>query len=115
MSVPILARAAAPRLDDLLTIFPIVVVTGPRQVGKSTLVQSHPALAPCLRLTLDDASTRAEAIAEPDIFVARAERMIIDEVQRAPDLLLAIKAVVDREAQRAPGHFVLTGSANLLM
>ncbi|MGH7662796.1 MAG: ATP-binding protein [Gemmatimonadaceae bacterium] len=115
MTAPILARAAAPRLDNLLTIFPIVVVTGPRQVGKSTLVQTHPALAPYLRLTLDDASTRAEAIAEPDFFVARAERMIIDEVQRAPDLLLAIKAVVDREAQRAPGHFVLTGSANLLM
>lgn len=115
MADPLLARAAAARLDSLAAIFPVVVVTGARQVGKSTLVQSHPALASYLRVTLDDATTRAEAIAEPDLFAARAGRMIIDEVQRAPDLLLAIKAAVDREAQRVPGHFVLTGSANLLM
>jgi predicted AAA+ superfamily ATPase len=99
----------------MLTNFPVVVVTGARQVGKSTLVQSHPSLAEYLRLTLDDAGIRAEAEANPDQFVARAPRMIIDEVQRVPDLLLAIKAAVDREGQSIAGHFVLTGSANMLM
>jgi uncharacterized protein len=111
----ILPRAAAQSLGDLLTDFPVVVVTGARQMGKSTLVDTHPKLGRHLRVTLDDATTRAEAVAEPGLFVARADSMIIDEVQRAPQLLLAIKAAVDREAQRVPGHFVLTGSANLLM
>lgn len=67
------------------------------------------------RWTLDDAATRAEAAADPVRFVRRAPRMIIDEVQRAPELLLAIKQEVDRERQREKGRFVLTGSANLLM
>lgn len=111
----ILPRAASTRLVALLANFPVVVVTGARQIGKSTLVQSHAALGEYLRVTLDDATTRAEAEQEPDLFVRRAPLMVIDEVQRAPDLLLAVKAAVDREAQRVPGHFVLTGSANLLM
>ncbi|HUF27824.1 MAG TPA: ATP-binding protein [Gemmatimonadaceae bacterium] len=108
-------RAASEALDALLGIFPVVVVTGARQTGKSTLVAIHPGLAEVPRWTLDDAGTRAEAQANPASFVRRAPRMIIDEVQRVPELLLAIKAEVDREGQRAKGRFVLTGSANLLM
>ncbi|MEO8619848.1 MAG: ATP-binding protein [bacterium] len=115
MSYDYLARAADDTLAGMLANFPVVVVTGARQVGKSSLVQAHPALASYLRVTLDDAATRAEAEADPDRFVSRAPLMIIDEVQRVPDLLLAIKAAVDREGQRVTGHFVLTGSANLLM
>ena len=115
MSKNALGRAAAATLAGMLTNFPVVVVTGARQVGKSTLVQEHPDLAQHLRVTLDDAGVRAEAAANPDQFVRRAPKMIIDEVQRVPDLLLAIKAAVDREGQRVAGHFVLTGSANLLM
>ena len=108
-------RAASGALDELLGIFPVVVVTGARQTGKSTLVAIHPALADLPRWTLDDAATRAEAEASPASFVRRAPRMLIDEVQRVPELLLAIKAEVDREGQRVKGRFVLTGSANLLM
>ena len=115
MSNRTLGRAAAATLAGMLTNFPVVVVTGARQVGKSTLVQAHPDLAQHLRVTLDDAGVRAEAEANPDQFVRRAPKMIIFEVQRVPDLLLAIKAAVDREGQRVAGHFVLTGSANLLM
>ena len=108
-------RAAAATLDALLGIFPVVVVTGARQTGKSTLVGTHPPLADVPRWTLDDATTRAEAEANPAQFVRRAPRMIIDEVQRVPELLLAIKAEVDREGQTVKGRFILTGSANLLM
>ena len=115
MSKNALGRAAADTLAGMLTNFPVVVVTGARQVGKSTLVQEHPDLAQHLRVTLDDAGVRADAEANPDGFVRRAPKMIIDEVQRVPDLLLAIKAAVDREGQRVARHFVLTGSANLLM
>jgi uncharacterized protein len=65
-----------------------------------------------LRLTLDDVDTRAQALSDPEGLVARADRMSIDEVQRAPDLLIAIKRAVDLD--RRPGRFVLTGAANLL-
>jgi uncharacterized protein len=87
---------------------------GARQVGKSTLVtrvaaEDHPA-----RLhTLDDKATREAAIADPAGFVAGFDGpVVLDEVQRAPDLLLAIKEAVDRNS--GPGQFLLTGSANVL-
>ncbi len=108
-------RAAAKTLEYLLGVFPVVVVTGARQTGKSTLVAVHPAITGYARFNFDDAATRAEAEDDPSAFVRRAPRMIIDEVQRVPQILLAIKAEVDRELQQTPGRFVLTGSANLLM
>lgn len=64
-------------------------------------------------LTLDDLDVLAQAREEPDALVARAPRLTLDEVQRAPELLLAVKRAVDQE--RTPGRFVLTGSANLLL
>lgn len=110
----ILPRAAAAALDDLLSIFPVVVVTGARQTGKSTLVSQHPRLQQRESVTLDDFNTKADAMTDPAGFVRR-ESMIIDEIQRVPDLMLAIKAEVDRERQATTGRYVLTGSANLLM
>lgn len=110
----ILPRAATAALDELLEIFPVVVVTGARQTGKSTLVSTHPRLQRRTLLTLDDLGTKADAMADPAGFVRR-ESLIIDEVQRVPDLLLAIKAEVDRERQATAGRYVITGSANLLM
>ena len=93
---------------------PVVLLVGARQTGKSTLAQHVVANAPDARyLTLDDARTLAAAIDDPIDFVSSTSTMIvIDEVQRAPDLLLAIKAAVDRD--RRPGRFLLTGSANVL-
>lgn len=109
-----LPRAAAFLVQQALSTMPVVVITGARQTGKTTLVRSDPTLAQLPYLTLDDLSTRLQAQADPEVLVERAPRLILDEVQRAPNLLLAIKKVVDRNP-RERGRFVLTGSANLLM
>lgn len=93
---------------------PVVVIAGARQTGKTILVRTDPALAQLPYLTMDDLSTRLQAQADPEVLVERAPRLVVDEVQRAPNLLLAIKRVVDRNP-RETGRFVLTGSANLLM
>jgi uncharacterized protein len=91
----------------------VVVLLGPRQAGKSTLAR---ALAEgdmsADYLTLDDEAVRALAHGDPTGFVAGLRgATVIDEIQRVPGLLLAIKARVDRDD--APGQFLLTGSANL--
>lgn len=88
---------------------------GARQTGKSTLVRSLPALRDHVYLTLDDFGVRAQAQTAPDDLVVRAPRLILDEVQREANLVLAIKRAVDEERPRKPGRFVLTGSANLLL
>ena len=99
---------------DALSDTRIVLVMGARQVGKSTLTEDivatdHPARA----LTLDDKTTRDAANNDPSGFVAGFDGpVLIDEVQRSPDLLLAIKESVDKD--RSPGRFLLTGYANLL-
>jgi uncharacterized protein len=107
-------RHLRPLVIEALDDTRVVVVLGARQVGKSTLVQ---AVATRDRratvLTLDDQATRDAATADPTGFVAGLSTpVVVDEVQRAPDLLLAIKARVDRDP--APGQFLLTGSANIL-
>ncbi|HEX9730272.1 MAG TPA: ATP-binding protein [Gemmatimonadales bacterium] len=111
----VLARAAGPALEAALAQFPVVVVIGARQTGKSTLVQALPALAGRPYLTLDDPLMRDQARADPDSVLVRSDRLTLDEVQRAPDLLLAVKRAVDADRPRRPGRFVLTGSANLLL
>jgi predicted AAA+ superfamily ATPase len=91
----------------------VVVVTGPRQAGKSTFVEHHPLLAGRPYVSLDDPPALRRARENPVAFVRSERRLTIDEVQREPELILAIKSVVDRDKER--GQFVLTGSANLLM
>ena len=91
---------------------PVVVVSGARQTGKSTLVRGLEDEGRAY-LTLDDLDVLAQAQFAPDDLVGRADRLTLDEVQRAPELLLAVKRAVDE--QRTPGRFLLTGSANLLL
>jgi uncharacterized protein len=94
-------------------VMPVTVITGARQTGKSTLVRD---LAPSGHrpyFTLDDLDVLDQATREPGDLIARAERMTIDEVQRAPNVLIAVKRSVDRA--RKAGRFLLTGSANLLL
>jgi uncharacterized protein len=108
-------RHVTPHILAALRDTPVVYLQGPRQAGKTTLAQS-------LRddgydaeyVTLDDAVMLAAAHGDPDGFIAGLpERVILDEVQRAPDLLRAIKRSVD--TTRKPGRFLLTGSAQALV
>lgn len=111
-AVESLDRAAAPALRAALEAMAVVVLTGARQTGKSTLARRVGGVDR-LYLTLDDFDVLDQAASDPDALVARAARQTLDEVQRAPSLLLAIKRAVDRKRQR--GRFLLTGSANLAL
>ena len=97
-----------------LADFPVVLITGARQVGKSTLAQALiTSKWPATYLTLDNRTVLDAALTDPEGFLAaNPTPLIIDEVQRAPDLLRAIKRRVDRD--RKSGQFLLTGSANLM-
>lgn len=110
-----LPRHATGLLERALEVTPVVVLMGARQTGKSTLVRSEPFLEDRLYTTLDDLAARERASTGPDDFLRGAPRMTVDEVQREPDLVLAIKRAVDEERPRSSGRFVLTGSANLLL
>lgn len=94
---------------------PVVFLQGPRQSGKTTLAQSLQADGyEADYRTFDDAAVLAAARSDPDGFIAALpERVILDEVQRVPDIFRAIKRNVDK--QRTPGRFLLTGSANALV
>lgn len=107
---PRLVRA---RLREALADSPIVLLHGPRQCGKTTLARSLGEDDDRQYLTLDDAPTFAAVQADPSGFVLDLEGPVtVDEVQRVPELFLAIKQAVDRD--RRPGRFLLTGSANAL-
>ena len=111
LNAPHYPRFLAPRVLAALADTPVVLLSGPRQVGKTTLVRQL--TDPARRyLTLDDDLTRLAAREDPVGFVRGIDHAVIDEVQRAPDLLLAIKRTVDED--RRPGRFLLTGSANLM-
>jgi hypothetical protein len=115
LASPVLTRAITGLLDTALDTMRVVVVTGPRQAGKSTLVSVHPRLAGYPHFTLDDAATLLRVRADRQAFLHSEPRMAIDEVQRDPELMLAIKTVVDAQRPQRRGQFVLTGSANILM
>lgn len=107
-------RHAMARLLEALEDTRVVTVEGPRQAGKSTLCSSVATARGYRSVTLDDPAVAAAANDDPTGFVAGlGERAFIDELQRAPDLVLAIKAEVDRHP--APGRFLISGSANLLL
>ncbi len=112
MDAHTLPRLVTPALAKRLSVMPALIVTGPRQAGKSTLVQR---LAPGKRhyRSLDDLDVLDAARRDPEALVGGREPVTLDEVQRAPELLHAVKRAIDRE--RTPGRFLLTGSANLLM
>ncbi len=108
----LLPRHATARLRELLDTFPVVGLTGARQVGKTTLARILLEQTQGTYRTLDAVLTRTQAQSDPEGFVQADDLVVIDEVQLAPDLLRAIKLAVDRD--RRPGRFLITGSANLL-
>ena len=115
VDVPYLPRYAAGLVQRALRTSPVVVLMGARQTGKSTLVQCEPFAAGRLYLTLDDPETHERARMAPRDLLRSAARLTVDEVQREPSLLLAVKRAVDEDRPRQPGRFLLTGSANLLL
>lgn len=110
-----LPRAAAVAIERASRISPVVVLLGARQTGKTTLLRALPLFENWPYLTLDDFDLRTQAMEEPESVVARAPSLVLDEVQRARNLLIAVKRAIDNDPARTPGRFVLTGSANLLM
>jgi predicted AAA+ superfamily ATPase len=109
-------RHITPLLADALSDTPVVVLNGARQSGKSTLVQSLSGLAATPRryLTLDDSVILNAAKSDPAGFINGLQGPVtLDEVQRAPELFLPIKAAVDRV--RESGRFLLTGSADVML
>lgn len=106
-------RFASGLLRKALAVSPVVILMGARQTGKSTLVQHEPSLTDHLYLTLDDPGVREQARLAPEDLLRSAPHLVLDEVQREPDLLLAVKRIVDADRPRKHGRFVLTGSANL--
>lgn len=107
--LPRLVRAS---LAERLAVMPAVVVTGARQTGKSTLAEQLVGGERNYR-TLDDFDVLDAARRDPEALVGGNEPITLDEVQREPDLLSAVKRAIDRN--RNPGRFLLTGSANLLL
>ncbi len=112
MSTPSLySRRIESRIAEAMADTPVVLLAGPRQAGKTTLVRQMSGHD--LRyLTLDDELTLMSAREDPVGMIRSLDRAVIDEIQRAPTLLLAIKKSVDED--RRPGRFLLTGSANLM-
>jgi uncharacterized protein len=104
-------RYVTSKVKTALKDTPVVLLNGPRQCGKTTLLQNLPG-SNREYVTLDDESVLAAARQDPVGFVRNFHRVAIDEVQRAPDLLRAIKKSVDEN--REPGRFLLTGSADIL-
>lgn len=105
-------RNSEKQLREALEDTPVVIIAGPRQSGKSTLAQ-HIAGGHWSYLTLDDTNTLNVALDDPMGLLKRSKApTIIDEIQRAPELLRTIKLIVDRDRQ--PGRFLITGSADIL-
>lgn len=106
-------RWLTPIMQDASLDHPVIVLTGARQVGKSTLLLNAEPFRNWRYHTMDDFDVLAQVRRDPEALWAGSDRVVLDEVQKAPGLLLAVKRVVDRN----PGkfRFVLSGSANLLL
>jgi uncharacterized protein len=92
---------------------PVVVITGMRQTGKTTFLQRQPEFEKRRYVTFDDFPQREAAKSDPEGFVSSGGPLTIDEAQKCPEILMAIKKVVDK--RRTPGQFLLSGSANFAL
>lgn len=99
------------RLVEALKSHPVIVLTGPRQVGKSTLLENAHLLKNWRYLTLDDTDILEQAKEDPKGLFWEDRPTIIDEAQRCPELLVTIKYLVDKSGRRR--NFILSGSGNI--
>lgn len=104
-------RLAEERVRAAMTSARVALLVGPRQAGKTTLAQ-HIVGQDMLYLSLDDPTVLSSAEDDPVGFVRALDKAVIDEIQRVPKILLALKTAVDSD--RRPGRFLLTGSADLM-
>lgn len=101
------------RVREAMSDTPVVLLNGARQTGKTTLARELAARTGAQYFTLDDSATLALAGGDPTGFIrGLVGNVVIDEIQKAPDLFPAIKLSVDLD--RRPGRFMLTGSANVM-
>ncbi|WP_436536681.1 ATP-binding protein [Actinoplanes sp. HUAS TT8] len=107
----LIPRRAAAQVHAALADTRVVLINGARQAGKSTLVRVVAGDHLAERRDLDRAQDRAAALSDPTGFVDSPDLLVIDEIQRAPELLLAIKSSVDEDPR--PGRYLLTGSSRL--
>jgi len=114
MNVPLIARNIAGLAHEIMQESPITVISGARQVGKSTLMRELLRDREARIVNLDSKVNREAAQADPDGFAAQYPNgtLAIDEIQRVPELLLSMKNALEHD--RRPGRFVVTGSSNLL-
>ena len=106
-------RAIEDAIRRAMADTPVVLLNGARQTGKTTIVQAIAATTGAAYFTLDDAATLALIAGDPSGFVrGLTGPVVLDEIQKAPDLFPAIKLAVDKDRQ--PGRFLLTGSANVM-
>src|SRR3990167_7782328 len=99
------------RLAEVLRSHPVAILTGPRQVGKSTLLEHAEFLKNWRYLTLDDPEVLNQAMEDPKGLLWEEKPTIIDEVQRCPELLLTVKYFVDKSKRKR--RFILSGSGNV--
>jgi uncharacterized protein len=107
------ARDIADTVLRGLATMPVVVIIGMRQTGKSTFLQRQPEFSGRRYVSLDDFVQLDAAKRDPDGFVDTDDQLTVDEAQKCPELLVAIKKAVDRK--RKPGQFLLSGSSNFSM
>lgn len=108
-----ISRWLEQRIDEVLKSHPVIILTGPRQVGKSTLLENAAFLKDWRYLTLDDPDALEQAQDDPKGLLWEERPTIIDEVQRCPEILLTIKYLVDKSRQQR--KFILSGSGNIAL
>ena len=110
----LLHRVVMRRVEEALADSPVILLHGPRQCGKTTLAGMIASEKGYTYITFDDEVQREAAQNDPTGFVLNLpERVIIDEVQRVPEIFFPLTSEIDRE--RVPGRFVLTGSTDIML